>query len=92
MGTSINIVKCKDCGAYSSIALEWLSKNDVKKEIEKTKCSKCGSDNWYLTDEILDRIFISQIKNLALETQPTVAKSQFMENEIICSVKRIEHA
>jgi Zn finger protein HypA/HybF involved in hydrogenase expression len=60
MGTSVNMARCRDCEAKLGwekaesfgIVLEWLSKDDAKKEIEKTKCPVCGSDKWYLTDEM----------------------------------------
>lgn len=58
MGTTVNMAMCKDCETKDGwektesfcVVLEWLSKESAKAEIEKTKCPKCGSDNWYFTD------------------------------------------
>ncbi len=52
MGTSINGTRCDNCGEEFSVVLEWLYKEDAVKEIEKTMCPNCESDNWYFTDDM----------------------------------------
>ena len=39
-----------DDNSSFGLVLEWKNKNEILKEIAKTKCPKCGSENWYLTD------------------------------------------
>jgi len=54
------MARCRDCevkDGYENtesfgIVLEWLSKEDAKAEIDKTRCPKCNGTNWYFTDEM----------------------------------------
>ena len=52
MGRSVNETYCNDCEEEFYIILEYLSKKDAIEEIKKTKCPKCGSDNWSFTDSM----------------------------------------
>jgi Zn finger protein HypA/HybF involved in hydrogenase expression len=52
MGTAINWVRCNDCEEDFDVVLEWKSKDSSLDEIKKTKCPKCGSENWYFTDRM----------------------------------------
>ena len=52
MGKSINSLNCNSCGEEFGIALEWENKKEALEKIEKKKCPKCKSDDWYFTDEM----------------------------------------
>ena len=52
MGIALNGLKCNKCNEEFDIALEWRSKNVVIEKIKKTRCPKCGSNDFYFTDEM----------------------------------------
>jgi len=52
MGTSTNGATCRKCEEEFCVVLEWKSKQGAIEELQKTKCPKYGSDEWYLTDEM----------------------------------------
>ena len=39
-----------DDDADFGLVLEWKSKKDILEKVGETKCPKCGSEDWYLTD------------------------------------------
>ena len=52
MGIAVNHARCKKCGDDIIVILEWRSKQEAIKEIQETKCTKCGSDEWSFTDNM----------------------------------------
>lgn len=52
MGTATNGARCKKCNEEFCVVLEWEPKQGAIEKLQKTKCPKCESDDWYLTDEM----------------------------------------
>ena len=52
MGRSVNWVRCNNCEEEFYVVLEWKFKELALEEIQKTKCPKCDSENWYFADSM----------------------------------------
>jgi len=50
MGKRVVGALCLDCKENLLIEMEWMQKEEFIEYIMKTKCPRCGSDNWMLTD------------------------------------------
>jgi len=52
MGVAVNGAHCKKCENDFGIILEWRSREGAIKVLDEAKCYKCGSQDFYLTDEM----------------------------------------
>ncbi len=50
MSTHSMLLRCNDCDEEFYMDMEWFGKDSLIKKAEETKCPKCGSENWSMTD------------------------------------------